>query len=112
MTHRRLGEILSTETDEDSRDDYIPLIEESDDTSQNFSSDSNADGGDDSISCDQAREDSDSDDLPPRESLKIILSKLWEVSELVGENDDDSFIVPDMAEFAEIALTHREAFTP
>jgi hypothetical protein len=105
MTHRRPEEILikaSTEIDDGSGNDYIPSMEECDDTSENFSSDSSADGGDDSINSDQVSEDSDSDDLPPGESLKVIPSKLWEVSELVNENDDDLFIVSDMAKFAEI----------
>jgi hypothetical protein len=51
MTHRRLEEILSrasTETDDNSGDDYILSIEESDETSGNFNSESSADGGDDS----------------------------------------------------------------
>jgi hypothetical protein len=98
MTHRRLGEILSrasAETDENSGDDYIPSIEESDNTSENFNSDSSADSG---------------DDLPMPESLKGLLSKMCNVKELIGEKDD-MFIVPDVAEFAEIGRAHSEALT-
>jgi hypothetical protein len=113
MTHRRPEEILiraSTEIDDSSRDDYIPSMEESDNTSENFSSDSCADGNAGGISSGQIIDDSDSDDLPPGESLKIIPSKLWEVSEFVNENDNDLFIIPDVTEFAEIDLTHNKAF--
>jgi hypothetical protein len=60
---------------------------------------------------DHASEDSDSDDLPPEESLKETRSILWEVSELGGANDDTLFVVPDGAEFGEIDLRHNEAFT-
>jgi hypothetical protein len=56
-------------------------------------------------------ENSDSDDLPPGESLKETLFILWEVSELGDANDDTLFVVPDGAEFAEIDLRHSEAFT-
>jgi hypothetical protein len=114
MTHRRFEKILSrssTETDDSSGDDYIPSNDKSDDTSENFNSDSSADDGNNSITSDQVSEDSDSNNLPARENLKVILSKLWEVSELVRENDDDLFIAPDVAEFAEIDLTHSQAFT-
>jgi hypothetical protein len=113
MAHRRLEDILSrasTETDGSSENDPIPSIEESDDTSKNFSSDPSA-RDDDSISSDQVSKDSDSGNLPGGESLKGILSKLWEVSELVGENDNDPLILPDVAEFAEIDLAQSEAFT-
>jgi hypothetical protein len=114
MTHRRLEEILgraSTETEDSSDDDYIPPVAESDEDSDNSSSDSSAHGDSDSVSADHASEDSDSDDLPPEESLKQTLSILCEVSELGGANEDTLFIVADGAEFAEIDLRHSEAFT-
>jgi hypothetical protein len=114
MTHQRLKEILSrasTETEDSSDDDYIPPVAESDEDSDNFSSDSSAHGDSDSVSADHASEDSDSDDLPPEESLKETLSILWEVSELGDANGDTLFVVSDGAEFAEIDLRHGEAFT-
>jgi hypothetical protein len=96
-THQRLEKILSrasTKTEDSSDNDYSPPVAESDEDSDNCSSDSSAHSDSDSVSADRASEDSDSDVLPPGESLKETLSILWDVSEMDGADDDTLFVVP------------------